>query len=99
MSSMLYLQMEPLFAPVLLWGGLGPSRGDCSPSEWILVRPEGCISLDFSQECQLEFAAVDVRMRASASATSTSSVLYVPSLTSALFTEAHRRRGVLGSSA
>jgi hypothetical protein len=32
---------------------------------------------------------VDVRTRASSSATSTSSILYVPSLTSALFTEAH----------
>ncbi len=59
MSSMLYLQMEPLFAPVFLWGGLGiPSRGDCSPSEWILVRLVGGISLDISQECQLEFAVV-----------------------------------------
>jgi hypothetical protein len=58
MSSMLYLQMETLFAPVSLWGAL-PSRGDCSPLGWILVRLVGCISLDISQECQLEFAAVD----------------------------------------
>ena len=35
---------------------------------------------------QLEFAAVDVRTRASSSATSTSSIHYLPSLTSALFT-------------
>jgi len=48
MSSMLYLQMEPLFAPVYLWGCL-PSRGDCSPLGWILVRLVGCISLDITR--------------------------------------------------
>ena len=47
MSSMLYLQMEPLFAPVFLWGGL-PSRGDCRPLGWILVRLVGCIALEIS---------------------------------------------------
>jgi hypothetical protein len=52
-----------------------------------------------TNQSQLEFAAVDVRTRTSASATGTSSILYVPSLTCALFTEAHRRRGVLRSSA
>jgi hypothetical protein len=52
-----------------------------------------------TNQSQLEFAAVDVRTRASASATSSSSSLYLPSLTSALFTEAHRRRSVLSSSA
>jgi hypothetical protein len=55
---LLYLQMEPLFAPVSLWGGPAPSRGDCSPLGWILVRLVGCISLEISQECQLELAAV-----------------------------------------
>ena len=35
-----------------------------------------------TNQSQLEFAAVDVRTRASSSATSTSSILYVPSLTS-----------------
>jgi hypothetical protein len=49
MSSMLYLQMEPLFAPVFLWGSLDASRGDCSPSECILVPLVGCISLEISQ--------------------------------------------------
>jgi hypothetical protein len=44
---MLYLQMEPLFAPVLLWGRL-PSKVDHRLSEWILVRLVGCISLDIS---------------------------------------------------
>src|SRR5829696_873183 len=39
---------------------------------------------------QLELAAVDVRMRASSSASGTSSILYLSSLT-----ESHRRRGVL----
>ncbi len=77
--------MKPLFTPVLLWGSL-PSKVDHKLSEWILVRLVGCISLDISQECQLEFAAVDLGRRASSSATSTSSVLYLPSLTSALFT-------------
>ena len=48
----MYLQMEPLFAPVSLWG-VRPSRGDCSPLGWILVRLVGCISLEISQECQL----------------------------------------------
>ncbi len=48
-----------------------------------------------TNQSQLEFAAVDVRTRASSSATSTSLILYLPSLTSALFTAAHRRRGVL----
>ena len=52
-----------------------------------------------TNQSQLEIAAVDVRTRASSSATSTSSILYLPSLTSALFTEAHRRRSVLRSSA
>jgi hypothetical protein len=39
-----------------------------------------------TNQSQLEFAAVDVRTRAPPSATSTSSILYVTSLTSALFT-------------
>ena len=39
-----------------------------------------------TNQSQLEFAAVDVRTRASCSATSASSVLYLASLTSALFT-------------
>ena len=39
-----------------------------------------------TNQSQLEFAAVDVRMRASSSARSTSSILYLPSLSSALFT-------------
>jgi hypothetical protein len=39
-----------------------------------------------TNQSQLEIAAVDVRTRAPPSATSTSSILYVPSLTSALFT-------------
>ena len=39
-----------------------------------------------TNQSQLEFAAVDVRTRASASATSTSSIFYLPSLTCALFT-------------
>jgi hypothetical protein len=39
-----------------------------------------------TNQSQLEFAAVDVRTRASSSATSASSILYLPSLTSALFT-------------
>jgi hypothetical protein len=43
----LYLQMEPLFAPVSLWDAR-PSRGDCSPLGWILVRLVGCISLEIS---------------------------------------------------
>jgi hypothetical protein len=78
---MLYLQMEPLFAPLSLWGAR-PSRDDCSPLGWILVRLVGCISLEISQEWQLEIAAVDLRTRASASATSTSSILYLLALTS-----------------
>ena len=45
MSSMLYLQMEPLFAPLSLWGA-GPSRGDCTPLGWILVPLVGCIALE-----------------------------------------------------
>ena len=49
--------MEPLLAPISLWGGL-PSRGDCSPLEWILVRLVEYISLDITWECQLELAAV-----------------------------------------
>jgi hypothetical protein len=52
-----------------------------------------------TNQSHLEFAAVDVRTRASSSATSASSILYLPSLTSALFTEAHKRRSVLSSSA
>ena len=52
-----------------------------------------------TNQSQLEFAAVDVSTRAPSSATSTSLILYLPSLTSALFTEAYRRRGVLSSSA
>jgi hypothetical protein len=44
---------------------------------------------------QLEIAAVDVRTRASSSATIASWILYLPYLTSALFPEAHRRRCVL----
>jgi hypothetical protein len=48
-----------------------------------------------TNQSQLEFAAVDLRTRASSSATSTSLILYLPGLTSALFTEAHRRRSVL----
>ena len=44
---MLYLQMEPLFVPVSLWGGL-TLRGDCSPLGWILVRLVGCILLEIS---------------------------------------------------
>jgi hypothetical protein len=51
----LYLQMEPLFAPVSLWSAL-PSGGDCSPLGWILVPLVGCISLDISWEWQLELA-------------------------------------------
>jgi hypothetical protein len=39
-----------------------------------------------TNQSQLEFAAVDVRTRASSSATSTSSILYLPSLTSTSFT-------------
>jgi hypothetical protein len=39
-----------------------------------------------TNQSQLEFATVDVRTRASSSATSTSSIHYLPSLTSALFT-------------
>jgi hypothetical protein len=39
-----------------------------------------------TNQSQLEFAAVDVRTRASSSARGTSSILYVPALTSALFT-------------
>ena len=39
-----------------------------------------------TNQSQLEFAVVDLRTRASASATSTSSILYLPSLTSAAFT-------------
>jgi hypothetical protein len=54
---MLYLQMEPLFAPVAPWGKR-PSRGDCSPLGWILVSLVGCISLVISYEWQLELAAV-----------------------------------------
>ncbi len=42
-----------------------------------------------TNQSPLEFAAVDVRTRASSSATSTSSIHYLSSLTSALFTEAH----------
>jgi hypothetical protein len=38
---------------------------------------------------------VEVRRRASSSATIASSILYLPSLTSALLTEAYRRRSVL----
>jgi hypothetical protein len=52
-----------------------------------------------TNQSQLEFAAVDVRTRASSSATIASSIVYLPALTSALFTEAHRLRGVLVSSA
>jgi len=55
---MLYLQMERLFV-LCLCGVASPSRGNCSPSEWILVRLVGCIPLDISQEWQPEFAAVD----------------------------------------
>jgi len=56
---MLYLQMEPLFVPVSPWGGrAGPSRGDCSPLGWILVRLVGCISPEISWDWQLELAAV-----------------------------------------
>ena len=55
--SILYLQMEPLFAHVSLWGGV-PSRGDCSPLGWILVPLVGYISLDITWEWQLEFAVV-----------------------------------------
>ena len=44
---MLYLQMEPLFAPVLLWGR-SPSKVDHRLSEWILVRLVECISLETS---------------------------------------------------
>jgi hypothetical protein len=51
-----------------------------------------------TNQSQLEFAAGDVRTRASSSATSASSIVYLPSLTSALFTEV-LRRGVLRSSA
>ena len=51
-----------------------------------------------TNQSQLEISAVDVRTRASSSATGTSSILYVPALTSALFTEPYRRRGVLGRS-
>jgi hypothetical protein len=50
-SSILYLQMEPLFAPVSLWGP--PSRGDFSPSGGILVRLVVHITRGISQECQL----------------------------------------------
>ena len=39
-----------------------------------------------TNQSQLEFAAVDVRTRASSSARGTSSIHYLPSLTSALFT-------------
>jgi hypothetical protein len=39
-----------------------------------------------TNQSQLEFTAVSVRTRASSSATSASSILYLPSLTSALFT-------------
>ena len=54
----MYLQMEPLLAPVSLWSVERPSRGDCSPLEWILVRLVEYISLDITWECQLELAAV-----------------------------------------
>jgi uncharacterized membrane protein len=40
----LYLQMEPLFA-LCLCGVPLPSRGDCRPLGWILVRLVGCMSL------------------------------------------------------
>jgi hypothetical protein len=46
-SSILYLQIEPLFAPVSLWDA-SPSRGDCSSLGWILVPLVGCISLETS---------------------------------------------------
>jgi uncharacterized protein with GYD domain len=46
-SSILYPQMEPLFAPVSLWGG-PTSRGDCRPLGRILVPLVGCISLEAS---------------------------------------------------
>ena len=39
-----------------------------------------------TNQSQLEFAAVDVRTRASSSVTIASSILYLASLTSALFT-------------
>ena len=45
-SSILYLQMEPLLAPVSPWGPA--SRDDCSPLEWILVPLVGCISRDIT---------------------------------------------------
>jgi hypothetical protein len=54
----LYLQMECLFALCLCGVPVCASRGDCSPSGWILVRLVGCISVDISQEWQLELAAV-----------------------------------------
>ena len=55
----MYLQMECLFALCLCGVPACASRGDCSPSGWILVRLMGVhISRDISQEWQLEFAAV-----------------------------------------
>jgi hypothetical protein len=53
---MLYLQIRPLFALCLC--GVATSRGHCSPLGWVLVPLVGCISLEISQECQLELAAV-----------------------------------------
>jgi hypothetical protein len=46
-SSISYLQIEPLFATVSLWGARS-SRGDCSPLGWILVPLVGCISRDIT---------------------------------------------------
>jgi hypothetical protein len=44
---MMYLQMEPLF-DLCLCGVVRPSRGDCTPLGWILVRLVGCKSLEAS---------------------------------------------------
>src|SRR5215212_6056853 len=47
-SSILFLQMEPLFA-LCPCGVSLPTRGDCSPLGGILTRLVGCISLDITR--------------------------------------------------